>query len=122
MPRGDGTGPNGVGPMTGRGMGFCAGYDAPGFVNPGPAGYGRGRGFAGRGFGRGYGRGLGRGFGWRNAGYGVPPYYGGGYAWDYQPYTKEEEMTSLQSQAGFLKDRLEAIEKRMNDIESSEKE
>jgi hypothetical protein len=42
MPRGDGTGPNGQGPMTGRGMGFCAGFNMPGFMN---AGFGRGRGF-----------------------------------------------------------------------------
>jgi hypothetical protein len=33
MPRGDGTGPTGLGPMTGRGAGFCAGYAAPGFTN-----------------------------------------------------------------------------------------
>jgi len=41
----DGTGPMGMGPMTGRGLGPC-GY-----------GYGRGRGF-GLGYGRGYGQGL----------------------------------------------------------------
>ena len=29
MPRGDGTGPMGMGPMTGRGAGFCAGLGAP---------------------------------------------------------------------------------------------
>ena len=43
MPRGDGTGPNSAGPMTGRGMGFCAGFNTPGFINQG-----RGRGFARR--------------------------------------------------------------------------
>jgi len=48
MPRGDRTGPNGQGPMTGRGMGFCRGFNTPGFMNQG---FGRGRGF-GRGFGR----------------------------------------------------------------------
>lgn len=45
MPRGDKTGPKGQGPKTGRGMGFCAGNDAPGCAS----GRGRGRGF-GRGF------------------------------------------------------------------------
>lgn len=40
MPRFDGTGPMGQGPITGRGMGFCGG------------GFGRGWGFGGRGFGR----------------------------------------------------------------------
>jgi len=48
MPRGDGTGPAGMGPMTGRGAGYCAGYPVPGFMNPvggrGYWGWGRGRG------------------------------------------------------------------------------
>ena len=84
MPRGDGTGPAGLGPMSGRAAGFCAGYSVPGYMNPvagragfyGPVtpvvglygaglpGYGvpyYGRGFGlGRGFGRGRGRGRGR--------------------------------------------------------------
>jgi hypothetical protein len=34
MPRGDRTGPAGMGPMTGRAAGYCAGYNAPGFTNP----------------------------------------------------------------------------------------
>lgn len=33
MPYGDGTGRFGRGPFTGRGMGFCAGYDRPGYAN-----------------------------------------------------------------------------------------
>ena len=56
MPTGDGTGPQGEGPMTGRRLGYCAGYSTPGFMNQG---FGRG------GFGRGRGRGFGRGRGWR---------------------------------------------------------
>ena len=44
MPFGDGTGPMGLGPMTGRAAGYCAGYGMPGFMNPIP-----GRGFWGRG-------------------------------------------------------------------------
>jgi len=32
MPRGDRTGPDGMGQMTGRGLGYCAGYDSPGFT------------------------------------------------------------------------------------------
>ena len=46
MPRGDRSGPAGAGPMTGRGLGYCAGYPHPGFMAPGPGmgmGYGRGR-------------------------------------------------------------------------------
>jgi len=43
MPRGDGTGPMGFGPMTGRAAGYCAGYGVPGFMNPIPgAGIGMG--------------------------------------------------------------------------------
>lgn len=34
MPAGDGTGPVGQGPMTGRSAGYCAGYDQPGSTNP----------------------------------------------------------------------------------------
>lgn len=34
MPGGDGTGPAGLGPMTGRAAGYCAGYPVPGFMNP----------------------------------------------------------------------------------------
>jgi hypothetical protein len=34
MPFGDGTGPAGLGPMTGRAAGFCAGYPIPGYMNP----------------------------------------------------------------------------------------
>jgi len=87
MPRGDGTGPAGMGPVTGRVAGFCAGYPVPCYMNPvvGKAGlYGSGlpifarygvpyggwtnpwvrRGF-GRGLGRGWGRGRGRfGYWW----------------------------------------------------------
>ncbi len=33
MPGGDGTGPWGFGPMTGRGAGFCAGFPVPGYMN-----------------------------------------------------------------------------------------
>ncbi len=35
MPRGDGTGPAGMGPGTGRGLGPCAGYPTPGYTNAG---------------------------------------------------------------------------------------
>lgn len=81
MPLGDRTGPWGLGSMTGRGMGYCAGSPVPGFMNPG---YGLGGGFwFGRGFGRGFGfgRGLGfgRGRGWRRGGF--LPFWGSPYPW-----------------------------------------
>ncbi|MBW2038175.1 MAG: DUF5320 domain-containing protein [Deltaproteobacteria bacterium] len=83
MPWGDGTGPAGFGPMTGRAAGYCAGYPVPGYANPYvPRWGGRGRGWWGRGF-RGRGRGFwgwGRGFRWGYSPYGYAPYYG------YTPY------------------------------------
>ena len=63
MPRGDKTGPEGLGPMTGRRMGYCTGNNNPGF----DWGFGRrmsfGRGMRsgfGRRFNQGYGRSQGR--------------------------------------------------------------
>lgn len=35
MPRGNGRGPMGSGPMTGRGAGFCSGNGIPGYMNGG---------------------------------------------------------------------------------------
>jgi len=76
MPRMNGTGPTGQGPMTGRGLGNCA--PQPGatrrFPSLGGLGQRLGRGLErgvgiGRGLGRGIGRGLGRGRG-RGAGRG----------------------------------------------------
>lgn len=61
MPRGDKTGPRGMGPLTGRAAGFCAGNDRPGYA--GDDTLGRGRGGQGRGFGRGRGMGQGGGYG-----------------------------------------------------------
>ena len=34
MPAGNGTGPAGMGPMTGRAVGYCASYSVPGYMNP----------------------------------------------------------------------------------------
>jgi hypothetical protein len=69
MPAGDGTGPMGMGPMTGGARGYCAGYPAPGGVRPGS-----GRTFLGRGAYRGAGRSAGLGFG------------GGGRGWRHWYY------------------------------------
>jgi hypothetical protein len=50
MPRGDGIGPMGMGSMTGRRAGYCAGRGSPGFASSGRGpGFGhRGRGGRGR--------------------------------------------------------------------------
>ena len=49
MPRGDKTGPNNAGPKTGRGLGYCAGYDVAGFENSCPNQGRRSRPIRGRG-------------------------------------------------------------------------
>lgn len=116
MPRGNRTGPEGRGPMTGRAMGFCAGYNEPGYTSNAPAmGYGRGmgRGFRG-GFGRGFGRGLGRGFG-PGIGYNYPMEYEANFT-----PTKEEEMNMLKDQAARLKRSLNDIQKRIEELEKEE--
>jgi predicted DNA-binding protein (UPF0251 family) len=60
MPRGDGTGPEGKGPGTGRRAGFCSGNDEAGHESrPGGGRHGRGHG-QGHGFGDGGGRRRGR--------------------------------------------------------------
>ena len=118
MPAGDGTGPRGMGPMTGRGAGYCAGYDAPGHANPMPGrGFGRGRGMA-------RGGGWGRGRGWRHQYYatGLPGWARFGYApaWGApptQPLTQEQETEYLKAQAEGLQQELEAINQRIAELE-----
>ncbi len=148
MPGGDGTGPGGMGPMTGRAAGFCAGFPIPGYANPVGGrgmGMGWGRGFRGGGFGRG------RGFGWGRAGYGLPAYgsavnpyaYGGGaspyayggavnpyaYGGAVNPYayggaplapamTAEQELDGLKGQTEYLEDALDGVKKRIEELES----
>ena len=133
MPRGDGTGPMGMGPMTGRAAGYCAGYPVPGYMNPG-LGRGFGRGFWGRGRGGGWGR---RNWfyatgvpGWARAGPGLPAWGG------YPPYgtspqavqaggqaapTPEQELDVLQGQAEYFTGALEDIKKRIGEIEAEKK-
>ena len=122
MPRGDRTGPMGQGPMTGRGMGYCAGYDVPGFLNR-PWGWGgfggRGRGFYGGGFG---GGGFGRGWRHRYFATGVPGWMAGGYP-SYGPpaMSPENELKALQDEAAFLEKSLEEVRKRLTELEAKEK-
>ena len=97
MPRGDGTGPSGQGPMTGRGMGYCAGFNAPGFMNPG--------------FNRGFGRG--RGF---RANFNQPqlpqPIV-------QQPITETQEKQFLEQELKTLKSEMQEIEKRLKELKTS---
>ena len=114
MPRGDRTGPAGLGSMTGRAAGFCAGYPVAGSMNPAWGG--------------------GRGRGWRHWYYatGLPGWARGGigrwaYAWPpaYGAYGPEmsakEEIGALQEEAGFLRKEIEEIEQKIASLEKEEK-
>lgn len=124
MPGGDGTGPTGQGPMTGRAAGYCAGYETPGYLSFMP-----GRGFWGRG--RGRGRGGGRGWrnwlgatgltGWQRARVAWPR---GGYmrpfppAYDVSVMTREQEINVLQAELRDLEDAAERLKQRMRELEA----
>ena len=119
MPWGDRTGPMGFGSMTGRGMGFCAGFDRPGYANPG-SGFGRGMGF-GRGFGR--GGGFGRRF-WASRptpvapARTVPVSYGPATAPVQYEYTKEDEIADLKADRDAIERELKAISERLKELET----
>jgi len=100
MPRGDGTGPAGQGAMTGRGMGFCAGFNSPGFMNGG----------FGRGMGRGFGRG--RGFRWRARVIQPMP------TQQVQPavITEKQEKQFLEQELTALKEEMKEIEERLKEL------
>lgn len=116
MPSGDRTGPRRLGSMAGRGLGYCAGYDTPGYV----------KGF-GMGFSRGSGFGYGRNHGW---GYRAPI-----YAPVYTPFpsgiipkiSPENQLAMLNQEKGYLesemksmKSAIEDISKRISDFEKEE--
>ena len=112
MPRGDRTGPEGRGPLTGRRAGYCAGYDVPGYANDTVPPMGMGRGY-GRGGGRGRGRGGGRG-----GGRGRP------YP-DYVPVpvqAPEDEATYLENAAARLEADLKAVKDRIKELKKPKKE
>ncbi|HIJ66599.1 MAG TPA: DUF5320 domain-containing protein [Candidatus Hydrogenedentes bacterium] len=121
MPRGDGTGPIGMGPMTGRAAGYCAGYAVPGYMNAIP-----GRGFWGRG--RGGGRGWRNWFyatgltGWPRAAMGWPVFGGLGVAPYGAPFgpviTEEQEIEALKGQAEHFARVLDGINKRIRELEA----
>lgn len=117
MPRGDRSGPNGMGPMTGRGAGFCNGFNAPGYMNSGAGfgyGMGRGRGFGGRYNGFGVGYGAGRGYGMAAVPYNAAPIA------PIAGYSKETEKGYIENEVSFLKDQLKALESRLSDMQDDE--
>ena len=83
MPQGDRTGPMGQGPSTGRRLGFCAGFNSPGFANYG--------------FGGGFGRGFRRR---RFRSQCTPPFR----------YNKDEEKKALQEELKEIQNRLKELE------------
>ena len=107
MSGGDRTGPEGRGPMTGRKLGFCAGYQIPGYEN---IGYGFRRG-SGRGFIRGYGRryfGRGRFFGYRDESFDT------NYNPTYPPrLTIDQEKAYLEDAAKNLEEEIKLIRKEL---------
>lgn len=94
-----------MGPRTGRGLGFCGGFEEPGWT--------RGGGFAGRGGGRGLGRGRGRGRGWGlGRGYGRGPGRGGwfgGYGDQPEAYA-QDERDALERERQALSRRLKTLD------------
>lgn len=105
MPGGNGTGPMGAGPMTGRGAGYCANFATPGFATPARGGR------FGRGMGMGMARnGRGGGFGFRNRFYAQTPVQ--------QPVNTGQEKDYLTHEAKALEEELAAVKKRLNELEN----
>nr|WP_027357262.1 DUF5320 domain-containing protein [Desulfofundulus thermocisternus] len=107
MPRGDRTGPWGAGPMTGRGMGFCAGYNQPGFASA-PGWWCRPRRGAGWGAGR-------RGRFWWG---GIPP--AAGFWWGGLPPAAGDEAGWLKARISHFENVLQGLKKRLEQIQSDE--
>jgi len=112
MPRGDGTGPMGMGPMTGRAAGRCAGNSRSGHMDqiPGGRGLGIGRGRGGR-------HGCGMGMGWRH-GWALQAGAAKAHPIAYAP---QDEITVLKNQAKFYGDALSKINTRISDLETEKK-
>ena len=116
MPRGDRTGPDGLGPMTGRAAGYCAGSNVPGYMNPAGGRMGAnvryGRGLAWR-RGHGGGRGYGRGY--------FPPVQPAPYPpAPNTTITPQQEQEYLREDAKYLEQQLAQINKRLDELEKQE--
>ena len=101
MPGGDGTGPMGAGPMTGRATGYCAGVATPSYASPG--------------FGGGFGFGRRSGFRGRGRGWARPAAF-------YSPVemstqTPQQELDGLKRQAQQLQSSLEQLNSRIEQLQ-----
>ena len=108
MPGGDRTGPQGYGPKTGRGLGYCTGNEVPGYSNR----------FYGRGFGRRWGilrplmrRQRFRG-GYGDPDSGIPPSAVSGVS----------EKTLIENEIRALRDQLSTLEKELSQLRNRKKE
>jgi len=114
MPAGNGTGPKGMGPMTGRAAGFCVGY-----ANPMA---GRGMGFGqGCGFGAAGGNGRAMGRGWRHMFWatGLPGWTRSGMPAEVS--NREQERDQLKAHVERLESHLLDIRARIQNLELEEK-
>lgn len=111
---GDGTGPAGLGPMTGRGAGYCAGYSVPGYQNsavPGRGVWGTGHWGGGRGYRNVYNAtGLTR---WQRVQTTAPV-----ATTAPSVITKEQQLDALKKQAEYLKSELENITRMIENVDS----
>jgi hypothetical protein len=107
MPGGDGTGPVGMGPMTGRAAGYCAGYPTPGYLSS----------VGGRGF-WGWGRGRGGGWGRRNWYYATGlPFWARMAQGFFGAPAAGQERDALRQQSQQLQESLNAINRRIEELE-----
>jgi hypothetical protein len=109
MPRGDGTGPTGAGPGTGRMRGFCMGFGTPGALGRSQSSAFRGRrNPAGNTGTAGWQRGSGFGFGREPGGSAAPT----------KDSVTDSQLETLKSQAQHLKEALDGINQRIQQMES----
>ena len=111
MPRGDGTGPTGMGSQTGWARGACQGAATQENVAaPLPGGFGQGAGRGGRGRGRASGMAPGMGRGRRRGGICAGPMGPMG------PMDNDGDIQALERQASFLEASLAAVKSRLNGL------
>jgi hypothetical protein len=122
MPRGDRSGPQGMGPRTGRAAGFCTGYPAAGYANglPGGGAFGR-SGWGGRGHRNWYyATGL---TGWQRAASGWHPVTGGaavGYPAPLSRTAPQDEARTIRSQIELMEENLKAARERLEELQADQ--
>jgi len=110
-------GPDGMGPMTGRGAGYCAGSGMPGYMNA-AGGRGLGAGFGRRGgWGGSFGAGRGRRLGFFSTGLPGFARFGANAPVGGQNPDPETTRQFLKSQADSLQSELEAVKQRLSELE-----